>query len=494
MSETPATLRLGLAAGGLRQARRHPLLAGRARRSRQSLMLLDTADRSLANAGWLCLSRDDGTSRRQEILPVAGQALTPPPALGEELQISAQGEAQFATVTLTGNLAGDAAGITVQFITKTLQHGGREATAEEILLHGPQDAAAAMTALAVSLAADLPLQWHGVPAATVAAADLGLVEPRPVRAGQLPFALPENASALTAFIAIARHCLAQFDANMLPVLRDRDTEGVHQMRVALRRLRSALHVFSPILPDEAVAPLVAELRWLNATLGAKRDLDVFLGETLVPLNGIEGAADGLRQLRDTVAERRTAAQTELAAALQSPRCAAWRLSFAKLLDDLPAIVAAQGGESGEEEMVRQALAPDGARSFAAAVLQKRRRKVKVLGRIHDQLDTEQLHELRIRAKRLRYAVEFFRPLFGRKDGRRFHAALTQLQDCLGALNDAAVGERLMREVLQVPMQDPAAAAITGWFAGRQRLQLDHLGACWDAFTRRKPFWKDALAD
>ena len=490
MSETPAMLRLGLAAGGLRQARRHPLLAGRARRSRQTLMLLDTADRSLAAAGWLCLSRADGNVRHQEILPVSGQALSPAPVLGEELQILAQGEAMLATV----GLAGDAAGITAQFVTTQLQQQDRESAAEEIVLHAPQDLAAAMTGLAVAVAADLPLQWHGVAALTAAACDLGLVEPRPVRAGQLPFALPDNAGALTAFIAIARHCLTQFDANILPVLHDSDIEGVHQMRVALRRLRSALHVFSPILPGDAVAPLVAELRWLNAPLGAKRDLDVFLSETLVPLNGIDAAAEGLRRLRDTVAERSAAAQAELGAALRSPRCAAWRLDFARLLDELPALIARQECEGGDAEMARQALAQDGARGFAAVVLRKRRRKVKALGRIHGQLDTEQLHELRIRAKRLRYAVEFFRPLFGKKDGKRFHAALTQLQDCLGALNDAAVGERLMRDVLEMPMQDPAAAAITGWFAGRQRLQLDHLGACWDSFSRMKPFWKDALGE
>ncbi len=487
MSETPATLRLGLAAGGLRQAHRHPLLAGRAKRSRQTLMLLDTAEKSLAASGWLCLSRDDGTSRRQEFLPLAGQPLSPAPLPGAALQIMAQGEAQLATVAL----AGAAAGITAQFIAKTLQHGGRETAVEEILLHGSPGAAPAITALAVALAADLPLQWHGGPALLAAAADLDLVEPRPVRAGQIPFALPETASALTAFIAIARHCLAQFDANILPVLRETDLEGVHQMRVALRRLRSALHVFEPILPEAMLAPLLAELRWLNAPLGAKRDLDVFLSETLLPLDGLAAAAEGLQHLRDAVAGHRQAAQDELAAVLRSPRCAGWRLRFARLLEDLPALAAQNGGDA---DPVPEGLAAGTARGFAAAVLRKRRRKVKALGRSHAQLDTEQLHDLRIRAKRLRYAVEFFRPLFGRKEGKRFHAALSQLQDCLGALNDAAVGARLMRDVLQIPAHDPAAAAVAGWYAGRQRLQLDHLGACWDAFSRIKPFWKDALEE
>lgn len=121
-------------------------------------------------------------------------------------------------------------------------------------------------------------------------------------------------------------------------------------------------------------------------------------------------------------------------------------------------------------------------------------KVKKLGREHDSLDIPALHRLRIRAKKLRYAAEFFRPLFARRDSKRFIAALSQLQDCLGALNDADVGSQLVRDVVGQPGSDPTAAAIIAWFAGRQQSQLDHLGDAWKAFDDIRPFWKAALKD
>lgn len=487
MSETPALLRLGLPAGGLRRARQHPLLKARARRSRQTLMLLDTADKACASTGWLCLSQADPAGRVQEWLPIAGQPLGPVPVLPEGWQIVAQGEALIASAAL----GGAAAGVTVQFIETRLQHGAEETAVEDVVLQGAPET---LHALAAQLAVDLPLHWTGAAGVVVAAVALKLAEPRPVRASQIAYALPDQANAVVAFVAIARHCLAQFDANILPVLEDGDLEGVHQMRVALRRLRSAIQIFKPVLPEAVLEPMVAELRWLNGPLGRKRDLDVFLHETLKPLQESGAPAEGLARIAAAVEGHRAEAQQALAAALQSTRCAAWRLRFAQMLDELPLLAAVSPDADPENADMPAHLRADGARGFAAAVLRKRRRKVKKLGERHAELDTAQLHELRIHAKRLRYAVEFFRPLFGKKDVRRFLAALADLQDCLGALNDAAMGERLMRDLLGIPAKDAAAAAITGWFAGRQRLQLDHLGACWDAFMRNKPFWKDALAE
>jgi len=66
-----------------------------------------------------------------------------------------------------------------------------------------------------------------------------------------------------------------------------------------------------------------------------------------------------------------------------------------------------------------------------------------------------------------------------------------LQDALGALNDAAVGAQLLRNILNDP-QDPAGTAITGWFAARQHLQLAGLPDAWEAYAELKPFWKHAL--
>lgn len=474
MSDHPATLRLGLAAASLRIARRHPALrpTGKARILRPALRLDDTDGRAFAAAGWLCAGWQDNSSHRQETIAVAGAVSGPAPALGGEMDILAGGDAEIATVAVTheGHV------IEVQFHRLRLVRGDREEQAAEILLSAGPDDDAVLTGLAQQLCRDLPLFWTGVPALVPLAAALEIIEPPPLRAGSIPFDIDDDATAAAACQAIIRHCLMQFDGNIQPVLRDRDSEGVHQMRVALRRLRSALDIFSGLLPAEETAAVVEELRWLNEPLGRKRDLDVFIAETLAPLSRAITDAKGMKHLALVLDDRRSAAQAALVSALTSARCARLRLALDHLLDRL-------------DDNGRQPAA-----GFAAAMLQKRRKKVKKLGREHDSLDIPALHRLRIRAKKLRYAAEFFRPLFARRDSKRFIAALSQLQDCLGALNDADVGSQLVRDVVGQPGSDPTAAAIIAWFAGRQQSQLDHLGDAWKAFDDIRPFWKAALKD
>src|SRR3546814_18906747 len=118
------------------------------------------------------------------------------------------------------------------------------------------------------------------------------------------------------------------------------------------------------------------------------------------------SSDLLRHLATVVEDRREAAQGALDAALRSPRCLRLRLGFEDMLLKLPQAVT----DSWDTALREAATQP--ARRFAAALLQRRARKVRKLGKRHDELDAESLHVLRIPAKKLRYAVEFFRPLFG----------------------------------------------------------------------------------
>jgi CHAD domain-containing protein len=492
MSEPPALLRFGLAPGGLLLVRRHALVAGdsavgkRGRSLKSSLSLLDSTDRSFAAAGWLCLAIEDGRDRRIVTLPIAGMALAPPPVLDaiDDLDTLAQG-------TLSGqihSLKQDGHAVMLQSYKVQLKIPGKPAgerqaaTYEAVTLQGAPEAGGAVTALAAALVRDLPLRWTGVAPLVQAVCALGLLEPPPVRAAALDYDLPEAASAARVFAAIARHCLAQFDANLLPVLRDRDLEGVHQMRVALRRLRSAIGLFAPLLHDGALQSLLDDLRWLGAPLGRKRDLDVFVTETLNPLRSLADPPKRLQHLATILEDHRSAAQVALESALNAPRLAALRLDLARF------IAAVETGDPAVVVESEAATAP--ANGFAVAVLRKRRRKLKALGSRHGELDIAALHELRIQAKKLRYAAEFFRPLFVRRKGaRRFIAALAHLQDCLGMLNDADVGSRLVRDLLPDADKDPAAAAIAAWFAGRQQLQLAQLGEAWDSFSAIRPFWK-----
>ncbi|WP_374468069.1 CHAD domain-containing protein [Ferrovibrio sp.] len=481
MSDQPALLRLGLAAGSLAQARRAPLLQGLpARRHQTGMMLCDTDNRRFAAAGWLCLAGSHGGEH--DLLPVAGLALADPPAFDAHLAL--EGLAALRRTAQASSLERDGHQITIETAKLTLRCDDRNAEAGEILLQGPPGTLPILHRLAAELDADLPAYWSGPAPLVHLAATLGLIEPQPQRAGTIPFELTDDGDAASACAAILRHCLLQFDANLLPVLRDFDAEGVHQMRVALRRLRSALGLFAPMLREAVMMPLVEELRWLNGPLGRKRDLDVFLAETLAPLHRELDDVKALQHLRIILEDHRAAAQVALVSALQSPRLAALRLGFARLADRVM-----DGSALADADLAAQP-----AERFAAQMLRKRRKKVKALGVQHAELPIESLHELRIRAKKLRYAAEFFRPLFSRKDTRRFIAALSRLQDCLGALNDADVGGRLVRDLLPDAGHGTATAAITAWFAGRQQLQLAQLGDAWDDFDAIRPFWKDALKD
>ncbi|MEK9969692.1 MAG: CHAD domain-containing protein, partial [Ferrovibrio sp.] len=210
-----------------------------------------------------------------------------------------------------------------------------------------------------------------------------------------------------------------------------------------------------------------------------------------PLRSLSEPPKRLQHLATILEDHRASAQVALESALQAPRLAAMRLGLGRFL------AAVEAGEASV--LADAALASAPAADFAVEVLRKRRRKVKALGSRHAELDIPELHDLRIRAKKLRYAAEFFRPLFAqrksqRKGPRRFIDALAHLQDCLGMLNDADVGLRLVRDLLPTPAEDPAAAAIAAWFAGRQQLQLAQLGEAWESYAALRPFWKDHKPD
>jgi inorganic triphosphatase YgiF len=273
-------------------------------------------------------------------------------------------------------------------------------------------------------------------------------------------------------------CLAQLQGNEPAVLQEGDKEGIHQMRVALRRLRAAQHLFHPVIPIEASGPLSEEIKWLNDELAAARDWDVLVTETVEPLLQ-RGALD------DTLAELERAAQTYAARSF-ARACEALRsVRYTRLLLGLGRWLVCRAWREGLGTEPQQRLSLPLVR-FAAETLEPLHRKVHKLGRRLTQLTPEQRHRLRIRVKRLRYAGEYIAELYPSKRLRRYLAQLSKLQSALGALNDAAVAERLLQEAGLA--QSPARAWVLGWHACKQEMELKTLTAAWKAFTRCKPFW------
>jgi CHAD domain-containing protein len=255
-------------------------------------------------------------------------------------------------------------------------------------------------------------------------------------------------------------------------------EGVHQMRVALRRMRAALVLFRELIGPARENQLAEEVRWLARILGSARDWDVF-GDTLLdPLSVSQGQDKGLQALLRQAAERRAQAYDSVAAALDSPRYAA--LSFA---------IAALAAELAEAD-AGGALTTE---AFAVRALQTRHAKLLRRGRHIEKLDSPERHQLRIELKKLRYRVDFFRSAFLGKRRKNFVTDLRELQDVFGVLNDIATGKRLAAELFAAAPADARAAGgrglVTGYLIASDRFWRDRLLAQWEAFVEARPYWR-----
>lgn len=284
----------------------------------------------------------------------------------------------------------------------------------------------------------------------------------PRTAGKSP--LQARQSPLEAFRALAGDALQQWQDNTLGALAHDDPEYIHQLRVALRRLRCLLRLFRPALPEAFVEGWSEVLRDTATDLGDTRDLDVLLDEILAPaepepllpaalLDPLRAQAVAVRDAaREAVRERLTRAghgQRILGFSADLHRLDGDALDAAA---DLTAFARLQLG----------ALRKRARKRFASA----------------DILDPEQLHALRVSLKHLRYGLEFFRPLFDGKPVKHYLSAVRQAQTDLGYLNDAANARTLMLDWADTrPALGGPAHFVIGWHAGhyartRRRVLLE----------------------
>jgi len=336
--------------------------------------------------------------------------------------------------------------------------------------------------LALALQADLPTRLMST---TKSARGYRLADgsqPQPQKGGSP--ALPADATSAQAFRAIAQACAGQLLINQDCLIETRDPEAIHQMRVALRRLRSAMNIFKGLLDTPETAKIKDELRWLQGLLGPARDTDVFIEEIFGPLE-TELAADGgfTGLLADFQEKRRIlydAATTEAC----GPR-------FTRLMLEL-----GHWCESGDwmeaQSPERQALLDYPAISLARETLEKRERHVLKGLRHLAKLDPHARHMARIEIKKLRYAVEFFDSLFDKKRCKKFIQSLAALQEELGLLNDIAVSRAALKlhgaESLD---QDRlwAAGLISGWHSARIPDLLAQAERAAKTFRALPRFWR-----
>ncbi len=300
--------------------------------------------------------------------------------------------------------------------------------------------------------------------------------------------LPANA----AFQSIASACLQQIVANRPAIMRG-DPAGVHLMRVGLRRLRTALALLSDVAADPAASDLKRELKWLTAELGPARELDVFLAKVVTPLGEQHRRLSGMRLLSRELADQRDAAAASARAAVSSRR-------YRELTRHVADWIETGGWRQPRRDPARHR----GAQSIekvARAQLKRRWKQLRKRGRQLAQLDPHARHRLRIRAKQLRYATEFYKTLFSRKKQAKRRAAflsdLKHLQDCLGELNDIAVHGKLTEGILQAratPAARPSRRKFAaGLLAGHEQARFKPLLAsaerAFGALEQRTPYWK-----
>jgi inorganic triphosphatase YgiF len=259
-----------------------------------------------------------------------------------------------------------------------------------------------------------------------------------------------DASMTTAEAArsVASAALAQLQGNEAGAIAGDDPEYLHQFRVALRRLRSALGVFREAAGPEAEA-LREELRWIGGLTGPARDWDVFATSTLPTLLEAFGNEKVARSLQSRAASRRAAASSVLREALLSTRWARLLLALARWLAQPPAAPAASAESLSE---------------FARRIVRKRQKRLLRDAARLSALTPAERHALRLDAKRLRYALEGLAPLFKARRVEAHLDALSEVQDDLGRANDAAVAARLLSQ-LRPPA--PFGEFARGWFAAQE---------------------------
>ncbi len=271
----------------------------------------------------------------------------------------------------------------------------------------------------------------------------------------------EITAGMPAPVAVATLLLRLLDTleqNTEGVLRDIDTEFLHDLRVSVRRTRSAIKLLGDVLPADLAGQYAAEFKWLGDVTTPTRDLDVYL-------LGYEAMADSLVAARPADLEpfhafllrRRAREFRRLAAAVRSPRFRTvtdrWRKALVEVRDACPS----RSTRNARNPKSRPPTAAD----LAVSRTERAYRRIITQGRaIDDSSAPESLHDLRKRGKELRYLLEFFAPLHDPVAYQKVVGDLKQLQDVLGEFQDTEVQRMEIHALADAILAERAAPAAT----------------------------------
>jgi triphosphatase len=280
-----------------------------------------------------------------------------------------------------------------------------------------------------------------------------------------------------AFRATLSDCLSQITANAATSRMSRSVEGLHQLRVAFRRLEVALGAFGREFGQDWLEELRSRAKILLGRLAAARDLDVFVGKLLIdpPKSGIR---EGLPQLRQRAESARDSDWRDAIACISST-------DFELFADDVAALASSQLPLTRDQRLPR----------IAGRMLDRQVRRVKKRGKVAASRKEGDLHRLRIALKKLRYTCEFFAPLYPKRDVTSYLRKLRGLQNHLGDLNDVANVRRVVGELMREKSKKDddanmryAAGAMVGWYGAQVPATAKQALKRYRNFKRVKPFW------
>lgn len=303
--------------------------------------------------------------------------------------------------------------------------------------------------------------------------DMPAASPDVAKAARLN--LSRHMTVAQGFHAIVENCVMQILGNAAGVAHGEDPESVHQMRVGLRRLRSVHRLFRDFIAPSAT--LRREIDWLSSQLSAVRDWEVLAHSTLPAVEAGAAADAALPALRSAATKVAQTRRKNASALIGSIRFARLGKALSAWAERLERLALAAPGDSELNAALKD---------FADRMMTRERNCLLKRGSHFDVPAPEARHQLRIAAKRARYATDFFSSLYSAKRVKDYVEPLLALQDCLGLLNDFAVADRLLLELqTSKPALRAGAYYVRGYLASTATQQDRRLTKLWHRFELAK---------
>lgn len=277
--------------------------------------------------------------------------------------------------------------------------------------------------------------------------------------------------------------LQHFQNNLSGAMASDDAEYLHQVRVALRRLRVVLRMAERACADEQLAGLHKDVSDLCVALGRIREWDVFIAQTAQPICKRMPGHAGLQALLAASERQRAACYMSLRSAAQARELQRLLLRFSIWMN---------GAYWHQSAWQQQAEAIQTAQDFATRRLNKLAKRFSLSGQRLGNADAARLHALRILAKKLRYSAEFFASLYDKLIAKTYLDALSEVQDVLGEINDVAVAHRLLDGLAadaDLAAHQEAVVLARGWIAHDLSGLLTGLRKSMQNFNKQPVFWK-----